>query len=119
MSLDSYVIVYSLEMVDGKDIVLPSAYICSKDVQGFPAYIQAAALPTNTESYGIKYHETIHQKLIEICQELQLKEIEQSLNKNRKKGVPSKGLEAEGVFVILPLLKCQEEKTHKRVWRNW
>jgi len=60
MSLDSYVIVYSLEMVDGKGIVLPSAYICSKDVQGFPAYIQAAALPTNTESYGIKYHETIH-----------------------------------------------------------
>ena len=85
MSVDSYVVVYSLESVEGKDIVLPSAYICNLDTKGVQAYIQAAALPTNTESYGIKYNETIHQKLIERCHELQLKEIENALNKNKKK----------------------------------
>ena len=103
MSLDSYVIVYSLEMVDGKDIVLPSAYICSKDVQ-------AAALPTNTESYGIKYHETIHQKLIEICQELQSKEIEQSLNKNRKKA-----LKIDALFADVKTQKLIQNQINRRL----
>ena len=110
MSLDSYVIVYSLEMVDGKGIVLPSAYICSKDVQGFPAYIQAAALPTNTESYGIKYHETIHQKLIEICHELQLKEIENALNKNKKKP-----LKIDALFADAKTQKLIQNQINRRL----
>ena len=85
ISTEKFVLVYSLQKAEGLDVLLPSAYICDLDKYGQPAYIRATALMQNIETYGLFCKNTVHQTLIELCNELSVTELEKVLNKNKKK----------------------------------
>jgi superfamily II DNA or RNA helicase len=78
-------IVYSLQRVEGLEIIIPTAFICDVDNYDRPGYIQAMALPETVSSYGLDLENSIHQQLLEICLELQPVQLEKTINKNKKK----------------------------------
>ncbi len=84
-SSEKYVIVYSLNPVEGLDIVLPTAYICNLDQKEQPAYITAAALLSNAESYIPGFLQSMDCKLVESCLELSVEHLEIAINKGKKK----------------------------------
>jgi hypothetical protein len=82
---ENYTIVYSLNPVEGLDIVVPVPYICTIDPYGQPAYLTAVALPENTDSYIPGCMQTHHFDLIVTCSEMSLENLESTINKGKKK----------------------------------
>lgn len=92
---EKFCVVYNVYYSDTLDLILPGAAICSLDNLGRPSYLKANALPENMESYGLKYSESIHKVLIDICKELSIPELEITFNKTRKKPMSLSALFAE------------------------
>lgn len=84
-SSEKYVIVYSLNPVEGLDILLPVPYICTVDHRDQPAYLTALALPDTAASYIPDFLQRHDLALVEACMEMTIEHIEKTINKGKKK----------------------------------
>ncbi|MBL0026075.1 MAG: DEAD/DEAH box helicase [Saprospiraceae bacterium] len=84
-TIEKYTIVYNLYGLENQEIVLPNAFVCKIDKDGQPSYIEALALPETILSFGIDIKESVHEKLLSICNDLNTKSLENHFNRGSKR----------------------------------